>query len=116
VKIDRSFVVRMEQEADDAALLGTILSIACVLRLRVVVEGVETEGQLALLDEMGGDQVQGYLIGAPVRAEDLPHLLKEIEDRAALKRKSERGRGGGARRKGSSSKTSRLPATRRSRS
>jgi diguanylate cyclase (GGDEF)-like protein len=116
VKIDRSFVVRMEQEADDAALLGTILSIACVLRLRVVVEGVETEGQLALLEEMGCDQVQGYLIGAPVRAEDLPHLLEEIEGRAALKRKAERGRGGGARRKGSSSKTSRLPATRRSRS
>jgi diguanylate cyclase (GGDEF)-like protein/PAS domain S-box-containing protein len=81
VKIDQSFVRFVETEPDDAALLGAIVSMAKVLNLEVVVEGVENEGQLALLSEIGCDEVQGFLLAAPTAPEDLPRVTAEIDER-----------------------------------
>ena len=82
LKIDRSFVSRVETESDDMHLLGAIVSMAKVLRLRVVVEGVETPGQLAVLRELGCDEVQGNLLSPPVPARDVPRVVREIEREA----------------------------------
>ncbi|MCX7631677.1 MAG: EAL domain-containing protein, partial [Geminicoccaceae bacterium] len=62
LKIDRSFVEDIETCADDAALAASIVTMARALQLRVVAEGVETEGQRRLLQEFGCDEIQGWLI------------------------------------------------------
>jgi len=88
LKIDRSFIQRIETESDDAALIGAIIAMARVLRLRVVVEGVETEKQLDLLREVGCDEVQGNLVSVPVGADDVISTVREIEGGKRVKRRS----------------------------
>ena len=87
LKIDRSFVRVADDDPGDAALLGAIISMARVLRLRVVVEGVETRKQLDLLRELGCDEIQGHLMSPPVVAADVPRTLREIEERPRPKRR-----------------------------
>ena len=77
LKIDRSFVSRIATDPDDAALAGAIVSMAKVLRLRVVVEGVETEQQRDCLEELGCDEIQGFLFSAALPAPALAALLAE---------------------------------------
>jgi diguanylate cyclase (GGDEF)-like protein/PAS domain S-box-containing protein len=94
LKIDRSFIQRIETESDDASLIGAIISMARVLRLRVVVEGVETEQQLALLREAGCDEVQGNLVSVPVGGDDVISAVREIEENKRVKQRSRTGRKG----------------------
>jgi diguanylate cyclase (GGDEF)-like protein/PAS domain S-box-containing protein len=75
LKIDRSFVHGMTENADHTSIISTIISLAQGLRLKVVAEGVETEKQAQLLRLLRCDQVQGYLFGAPVPAENIESLL-----------------------------------------
>ena len=77
----------IERDTDDAALLGAIISMAKVLRLRVVVEGVETEGQLAILRELGCDEIQGHLMSPPLVVSEVPRVKREIELALDQKRK-----------------------------
>ncbi|PZP99667.1 MAG: GGDEF domain-containing protein [Variovorax paradoxus] len=65
LKIDKSFVAEITTDPDDAAIARTIVSLARSLRLRVVAEGVETEGQFAFLRRIGCHGYQGYLFAAP---------------------------------------------------
>ena len=60
VKIDRSFVRDLEGNAESRAITSAIVAMAHALRKEVVAEGVETEGQLAILRSLGCDQIQGY--------------------------------------------------------
>ncbi len=66
LKIDRSFVENMMQNASSAELVRTIISMAQNLGLQVVAEGVETEGQLTALRELGCPQAQGFLFAKPL--------------------------------------------------
>jgi diguanylate cyclase (GGDEF)-like protein len=75
LKIDRSFVHGMTDNADYTSIISTIISLAQALRLKVVAEGVETEQQAQLLRLLRCDQVQGYLFSPPVPAEKLETLL-----------------------------------------
>ena len=75
LKIDRSFVRDMVEDADDRAIAGTVAALARVLRLSVVAEGVETQQQLRLLREQGCDVAQGYLFSRPVPAGEFARLL-----------------------------------------
>ena len=88
LKIDRSFIRRIDEEPQDALLVGAIISMAKVLGLRVAVEGIETEEQIALLREAGCDEVQGNLVSPPVAAEDVPRVLKEVEKKLSRKQKA----------------------------
>jgi EAL domain-containing protein (putative c-di-GMP-specific phosphodiesterase class I) len=75
LKIDRSFVQPMVDDEDATALVAAMVSMARVLRLRVVVEGVEEELQRELLEEMGCDELQGFLFSEPVAVDQATRLL-----------------------------------------
>ena len=71
LKIDRSFIRGIADHPDEAALTAAIVSMGHALRLRVVAEGVETEGQRALLERWGCDELQGFLFAHPMPADAL---------------------------------------------
>jgi len=75
VKIDRSFVADVLRDPDDLALTTAIIAMAHSLGITVVAEGVEKEGQYAILRERGCDLAQGYWLGHPVSAHDFSLLL-----------------------------------------
>ncbi len=70
LKIDRSFVRDIETDPNDAHLVESIIAMARALRIDVVAEGVESEGQAALLLGMGCETAQGFLYGRPQPAAD----------------------------------------------
>ena len=76
LKIDRSFVGDIMVDTADAELTQSIISMAHILKLQVVAEGVETEEQLQFLRKHGCDLVQGYFTGKPVSASELELRLK----------------------------------------
>jgi diguanylate cyclase (GGDEF)-like protein len=84
LKIDRSFVQPMADDEDAAAVVAAMVSMAHVLRLRVVVEGVEDTAQHELLREMGCEELQGFLFGQPTPAREAGERLTR---RARRKRK-----------------------------
>jgi diguanylate cyclase (GGDEF)-like protein len=66
VKIDRSFVRDIATDAEDAAIVSAVVAMAKKLKLDVVAEGVETQGQLDALRALGCDRYQGYLYSPAV--------------------------------------------------
>ena len=76
LKIDRSFVTAMTEDADDMAIVSSIITLAHGLELEVVAEGVETEEELKLLRLLRCDQMQGYLYSPPVAKDPLARLLR----------------------------------------
>jgi EAL domain-containing protein (putative c-di-GMP-specific phosphodiesterase class I) len=66
LKIDRAFVSSMLDNVDSLMLVRTMISLAHSLRLKVVAEGVETEGQATLLAELQCDEMQGFLFSKPL--------------------------------------------------
>lgn len=75
LKIDRAFIMELETNEDDAAIAQAIISMAHSLQLKVIAEGVETEGQKERLRHMTCDSIQGYLISRPVPAAEMGILL-----------------------------------------
>ncbi len=75
LKIDKSFVRDLMSDADDAAIVASIISLAHNLKLHVIAEGVETAEQLARLRQHGCDDVQGYLFSKPVPAAAFERML-----------------------------------------
>ena len=69
LKIDRAFVRELESNAEDIAIVASIIALGKTLNLRVVAEGVETPGQRHHLRRLGCDLYQGYLMGEPVEAD-----------------------------------------------
>jgi EAL domain-containing protein (putative c-di-GMP-specific phosphodiesterase class I) len=76
LKIDRSFIVAMLDDANAMTLVSTIISLAHSLRLKVIAEGVETEEQAKTLRLLRCDEMQGYLISRPLPADQLVALLE----------------------------------------
>ena len=76
VKIDRSFIADVLRDPDDLALATAIIAMAHSLGMSVVAEGVEQEGQYALLRERGCDLAQGFLLGHPVGVGEFVALLQ----------------------------------------
>jgi diguanylate cyclase (GGDEF)-like protein/PAS domain S-box-containing protein len=75
LKIDRSFVMRLEQGANETAVVRSIVLLGSALGKAVVAEGIETEEQLAQLREMGCRFGQGYFLSRPQAPQDVPLLL-----------------------------------------
>ncbi len=75
LKIDKSFIQQLTTKKDQE-LARHIVGIGKSLELKVIVEGVETKAQLALVRELGCDLAQGYLFSPPLEASELTNRLK----------------------------------------
>lgn len=76
LKIDQSFVRDIETDSNDAAIVDTIISMANHLDLKVIAEGVETEFELAFLDEKGCKLYQGYHFSRPLPTDQFTKMLE----------------------------------------
>jgi diguanylate cyclase (GGDEF)-like protein len=82
LKIDRSFVMRLTTDNDNA-IVRTILTLARNLGMEVIAEGIETEEQYQQLRMLGCEYGQGYLFSHPVGNEGVLHLLAQDAHREA---------------------------------
>ena len=73
LKIDRSFISDIESDPNDSAIVAGIIALAKNLGMSTVAEGVETEAQRYILEKLGCDTFQGYLVSKPVA----PQLFAE---------------------------------------
>jgi diguanylate cyclase (GGDEF)-like protein len=85
LKVDRAFVLLMGQSEDGKVIVEAIVTMARALGMHVVAEGVETMEQAEALRQLGGDEVQGYLISKPLAADEIQpvhrglHLAEQVE-------------------------------------
>ena len=81
VKIDRSFVMRMDVHEDDAAIVRSIIELATALGLRVVAEGVETRESWDRLAVYGCDAAQGWYLAKAQSAPDITRWMQQHDER-----------------------------------
>ena len=84
LKIDRSFVAELGVNSTALSLIDGMISLAHSIGKRVIVEGVETNWQLATLRDLGCDEVQGFLLGHPAALPDFTEVSHLREDTAEL--------------------------------
>ena len=70
LKIDRSFVLELLADSDDAAIVGSTIGLSRQLGLSVIAEGIENRATADLLVSMGCEEGQGYFFGRPMPAAD----------------------------------------------
>ncbi|MBF0156375.1 MAG: EAL domain-containing protein [Magnetococcales bacterium] len=76
LKIDRTFVRSIQENTSDAAIVSAIIAMAHSLNQNVIVEGLETQEQLAILRELKCNEMQGFLFSAAVPAVELTEMLR----------------------------------------
>ncbi|WP_372714500.1 putative bifunctional diguanylate cyclase/phosphodiesterase, partial [Ilyobacter sp.] len=76
IKIDRSFILNMMDNKKDIAIAKTVITMAKLLDLYVIAEGVETAEQLKLLSENGCTEIQGFYFSKPMPVEEYEDFLK----------------------------------------
>lgn len=79
LKIDRTFIGGMTESSEGLALVSTIIALAHALKMKVVAEGVEMAEQSRLLQQLGCDEMQGYLFCRPVPCEQLEAMFPKNE-------------------------------------
>ncbi|ABR91526.1 sensory box protein [Janthinobacterium sp. Marseille] len=77
LKVDRAFTSQICNGKGGEIFFSSIVSMAKVLKMRVVAEGVETIEQLRVLQQLGCDEIQGYLVSKPIPSSDVPRLLDQ---------------------------------------
>ena len=85
IKIDKSFIDGLNINADDNAIVHTILALARELEKITVAEGVETEDQFHTLRDLGCDLAQGYLISHPLSPEAFVRFVADSEEQVITK-------------------------------
>jgi EAL domain-containing protein (putative c-di-GMP-specific phosphodiesterase class I) len=76
LKIDKSFIRDVGEEASDTAIVSAVILLAHELGMKVVAEGVETSDQATLLEAIGCDMLQGYFYSAPLCATDFLQYIR----------------------------------------
>jgi diguanylate cyclase (GGDEF)-like protein len=84
LKLDRSFVLGMSEDPQDAAIVGSVVGLGRALGLRVVAEGVETPQVWQRLADLGCDVAQGFGLARPMPAAQFERWAREPSDRARL--------------------------------
>lgn len=79
IKIDKSFIFDLSNNADDRAIVLAAIAMAKNLRLKVIAEGVETNEQLNFLKEKFCDEAQGFLFSKAVTAEEVESLFSKVK-------------------------------------
>lgn len=79
IKIDKSFVIDMEQDKEAAAIVETVIVLGHKLNMSVVAEGVETEFAQAQLKALGCDVLQGYFVSAPLAEHNIERWLSLLK-------------------------------------
>lgn len=77
IKVDRSFIIDVDRNADSLAIANAILGMARALKLETIAEGVERADQARLLAGIHCNEFQGYLFGQPYPPETIASLLKQ---------------------------------------
>ena len=77
LKIDRSFVINIQRDAEDRAIVQAMIEIARSLNLKTIAEGVEDATLAEQLRLMGCDEVQGYHYARPLPALEFKQWLEE---------------------------------------
>src|SRR5262249_52877551 len=75
LKIDRTFIAASARSQENDPLISTLVQLGRSLGLRTIAEGIEDEGQLTRLQELGCDRGQGYLFAPPLEAAALERFL-----------------------------------------
>ncbi len=75
LKIDQSFIRDIIVDPDDRAIISAVIAMAHSMNIRVLAEGVETEGQFSFLSDTHCDQAQGYLFSKPLPAEQFRDFM-----------------------------------------
>jgi diguanylate cyclase (GGDEF)-like protein/PAS domain S-box-containing protein len=83
IKIDRSFIQGLPGDEEDATITQAVIAMAHSLRLRTIAEGVETAEQLAFLERLGCDEIQGYYFSKPLPFGEIQQFLAAHARRAA---------------------------------
>ena len=78
LKIDRSFVINIDQLPSTQRLVKTIVEMGQGLHLNVIAEGIETEAERDTLRELGCDSMQGYFASKPLHGEALQKWLDQL--------------------------------------
>jgi EAL domain-containing protein (putative c-di-GMP-specific phosphodiesterase class I) len=78
VKIDQSFVQGVDTDHENERIVAAVVDLAAHLGVRSIAEGVETEGQLSRLRELGCDQAQGYLFARPLPRHELADTVRHF--------------------------------------
>jgi diguanylate cyclase (GGDEF)-like protein/PAS domain S-box-containing protein len=84
LKIDRSFIERLAIDREDTAIVAAIIALGRAVGLAVVAEGVESEGQLRVLADLGCDAAQGYLFSRPMPATEIPRAAPRASGRSKV--------------------------------
>jgi diguanylate cyclase (GGDEF)-like protein len=82
VKIDRSFIDGLPADMASCRLVESIIVMCAALGKHVVAEGVETQAQLDFLDAAGCAGIQGFLLGRPMEATDVPGFVRRLQSGA----------------------------------
>lgn len=81
MKIDKSLIVQVPESQEAKILVEALVDLAHKLKMDVCAEGVETEAALDFLDRIGCDSAQGFLIGRPIGAADVPAVIDRWDQR-----------------------------------
>lgn len=93
IKIDRSFVTKVDEDREQQKLVSGILSLAERMGLETLAEGVETKGEHAMLAQLGCGHVQGFLFARPMPFEDTQNwIIQQNADRSTLPKIGSRAR------------------------
>ncbi|WRH68310.1 MAG: EAL domain-containing protein [Planktothrix sp. GU0601_MAG3] len=76
LKIDQSFVRNLHTNKINSTITQSLISMAHLLNLKVIAEGVETQEELNILQGFKCDEIQGYLFSRPLNLEDFQTLVK----------------------------------------
>ncbi len=78
IKIDRTFLESMEPQGESAIIVESIVRLGRALGLTVTAEGIENEEQLAFLQELGCNELQGFLFAEPLTADEVDRKYEEL--------------------------------------